>query len=108
MLASYHKEIFVYDLESANFTVEKAFLNRNPDLVATLSLEVSDEVEFWMNRGRDTFELENREDIKVCLASLEHLEAIARFQADVFDNPYDKSLRYAHEGIEGGNSLLYS
>lgn len=94
-------------MESASFTVEKDFLNSNPDLVAPLSLEISNDVKFWMNRRRDTFELENRDGIKVCLVSLDHLEVIERFQVDVFDNPYDEALRYARAGIEGDNSLLY-
>lgn len=89
----YAKELFHVFRETMkeyhlNFTVmsERAFLAKQPDMLANLDMTLEDDFEYWLSRQRKAYLLEKRDDLLVTKASREHFEAIADFQAKLSMN----------------------
>lgn len=103
----YRKETVSYGLAKPSFNIERHFLEANLDLLKAWQVAETGESEFWMYRGRELFKLDERDDLVICQADLRHLEAIAQFQSEEFDNPLEVAQTYAREAIEDEKSLLY-
>ena len=110
----YAKELFHVFRETMkeyhlNFTVmsERAFLAKQPDMLANLDMTLEDDFEYWLSRQRKAYLLEKRDDLLVTKASREHFEAIADFQAKAFDESYDVTLCYAKEALVDETGKLY-
>ncbi|MFC5631452.1 MULTISPECIES: GNAT family N-acetyltransferase [Streptococcus] len=103
----YQKETAIYGLGNPSFNIERHFLENNPWLLSAWQVIESDESEFWMSRSRDKVDIEERRDIIVCQAEIQHLEAIAIFQSETFEEDLEVCRQYAREAIEDESSLLY-
>lgn len=104
---NYKKLTASYGLGKPSFNIERHFLDDNPWLLSAWQVNETDESELWMSRGREEVTLEVRNDLDVCQATLQHLEAIAVFQADTFEEDLEVCRQYAREAIEDETSLLY-
>lgn len=97
-----------YQVTSYSFIIEKHFLNQNPDLLESWQLDIDDEDrEIWLGRPRSPLPISDR-DVDIIQAQEADATAIAHFQAETFDNPFEVSYRYALEAIKDEHSLLYA
>ena len=95
----YAKELFHVFRETMkeyhlNFTVmsERAFLAKQPDMLANLDMTLEDDFEYWLSRQRKAYLLEKRDDLLVTKA---------------FDESYDVTLCYAKEALVDETGKLY-
>lgn len=98
-LQNYHLEFVIMS--------ERIFLTKHPDLLDNLGMTLEEEFEYWLSRGREVYPLEKRQDLVVEEANIEHIEAIAEFQAKAFDEPYEMTLHYAKEALKDKTGKLY-
>lgn len=103
----FQKETADYPIEKITFWTERAFLKKHPSLPEHWGLVEHPDRDTWLVRERTAYPLIRRGDIVFDQASLKVVKAIAHFQSQVFDNPYDISLRYAREALADPDSLLY-
>ncbi len=96
-----------YGLESFIFVSEASFMEQHPTLPAHWNLAYSGNSEFLLERKRQPFEFEPRADLVITQAKPQHIQGIATFQAQAFDNPLEETLHYAKEAVEDQDSLLY-
>lgn len=107
LFKTFQTETASYPITEVTFWTERAFLEKNPSLPEHWGLVENPDRDTWLVRERTSYPLSSRKDIVFDQATLENSEAIATFQSQVFDNPYDVSLRYAREAIGDPDSLLY-
>ncbi|MGT2828617.1 GNAT family N-acetyltransferase [Streptococcus hillyeri] len=107
LFENYKESTRDYGLGKPSFNIERHFLTNNPWLLSAWQVNETNESEFWMSRGCDKVALEERSDIRVCQADLQHLEAIAKFQSETFEEDLELCRQYAREAIEDETSLLY-
>ncbi|MCR8969362.1 GNAT family N-acetyltransferase [Facklamia sp. 7083-14-GEN3] len=103
---NFQSETASYGIKSVTFKTERVFLEKHPQLLNSRNLLVADE-EVLMAYGQSPYSVEERFDIKVLIASEDHVEAIARFQSESFEDDYDLTLRYARETVENQDSPIY-
>lgn len=97
-----------FGLQKDYFATESVFVERHPDLMKAWSLLQTEDIELLMERQRQPFSIEKREDIEVCLASQEHVAAIAEVKTQAFGaGEGDERLRYVREALADPNSYLY-
>ena len=107
LFETFIRETADFALEEICLVTERRFLEANPTLLEHWNGKLEDYSEYWLGRDRTPFDLEHREDLLVTKAGQEHVETIARFQAQTFDNPIEQSRRYAQKAVEDEESLLY-
>ncbi|MGF3076149.1 GNAT family N-acetyltransferase [Facklamia sp. P12955] len=103
---NFQSETASYGIKSLTFKTERIFIDENPKFLVSLNLLLTDE-EVLMAYGTSPYSVEERFDIKVLIASEEHVEEIARFQSESFEDNYELSLRYARETVANQESPIY-
>ncbi|MBY5035492.1 GNAT family N-acetyltransferase [Streptococcus gallolyticus] len=105
---AYKNATAAFDLQTEYFVTESIFIEKHPDFLKAWGLEPTGDVEILMERQRQPFSIEKREDCMVTLASMDHVEAIADFQAQAFgQGESDERVRYAREAVENPEQQLY-
>ncbi len=107
LFKTFQAETASYPITAVTFWTETTFLEKNPRLPDHWGLVEKPDRETWLVRERTTYPLNNWTNAVFGQATLEDVEAIATFQSQVFDNPYDISLRYVREALGDSDSLLY-
>lgn len=107
LFTKYLKETANYGLGKPSFIVDCRFLEANAGLLEAWEVCETGEVELWMTRGREKFDLSFRQDLKVVLADMSHVDLVGAFQSQVFDSPLETAKTYAREAIQDDKSLLY-
>lgn len=83
-----------YQLQGLEFWTEQVFLDQHPSFLENTGLVADEEKEIWLSRGRELFEEGAVSSPAFTLATLEDSHAIASFQAEAFDSPFEVSLHY--------------
>lgn len=107
LYALFQQETVSYPISEVTFWTEGVFLEKHPDLPANWGLVVSPDRDTWLVRQRLAYDVDEQADLVFGLAEPQNLEAVARFQSQVFGNDYEISLRYAREAFLDTGSQLY-
>lgn len=107
LLREFGKIAEQYGLTDLSYVTEQIFIDQHPDVLSRFGLTVTDDRELWLVLPHQSLPLEERADVQVALASLEHLESIAQFQAKAFEQELDHARHYARESIQNQEALLY-
>lgn len=107
LLQEFGKIVDQYGLTDLSYVTEQIFVEQHPDILSHFGLETTEERELWLVLPHQILPLEEREDVQVSLASMEHLESIAQFQSKAFEQDLDYARHYARESIQNQEAWLY-
>lgn len=107
LLQEFGKIADQYGLTDLSYATEQVFVDKHPDILSHFGLKTTDERELWLVLPHQNLPLEERVDVQVSLASMEHLESIAQFQAKAFEQELDHARHYARESIQNQEAWLY-
>ena len=107
LLQEFGKIADQYGLTDLSYVTEQIFIDQHPDVLSHFALTVTDDRELWLLLPHQNLPLEERVDVQVSLASMEHLESIAQFQAKVFEQELDHARHYARESLQNQEAWLY-
>lgn len=107
LLREFGKIVEQYGLTDLSYVTEQVFIDQHPDVLSHFGLTVTDDRELWLVLPNQTMPLAERADVQVSLASMEHLESIAQFQAKAFEQELDHARHYARESIQNQEAWLY-
>lgn len=107
LLQEFQKIADQYELTNLSFVTERVFLEQHSGFLSHFQLTATDECELWLALPHQQLALEESEDLLVSVASMEHLESIAQFQAKAFGHDLEYSRHYARESIQNQDAQLY-
>jgi ribosomal protein S18 acetylase RimI-like enzyme len=106
LVSQINAELANYQIPRARYKSEMAFINHNPWMLE--QYQIDNDREFMMIADNQPGKAVQNKKLKVAEATLSDLEAIAHFQAEVFDESYDAAYRYAEGSLNDPSIFLYA
>jgi ribosomal protein S18 acetylase RimI-like enzyme len=106
LVSQINAELANYQIPRVRYKSEMPFINHNPWILA--HYQIADDREFMMTADNQPGKAVQNQKLKVTEATRNDLAAIAHFQAEVFDESYDASYRYAEGSLDDPSIVLYA